>query len=246
MNYRYCYRRTKKTCPGALAQTVAVFIDHDHHRSSDNMTAQTSVSAKPKSSANAGRPSQARQSRSAACCVARRRHKVEPRQPATPAQLWTGTRSAAESGAAMRTSPERPARIMRENHVQPAGSFGKTGENRLALSNPSSRRKALVSLALDPYTGRRRRGRVVEGTPLLRVQTGNRLEGSNPFVSATTIRFYYIPPLPPPFCILRCMSGKRRETPADTGWTSMNSSTFLLMAAVAWRRPRRGRMKGER
>src|SRR5690606_21537036 len=34
------------------------------------------------------------------------------------------------------------------------------------------------------YTGRRRRGRVVEGTPLLRVQTGNRLEGSNPFVSA--------------------------------------------------------------
>jgi hypothetical protein len=26
---------------------------------------------------------------------------------------------------------------------------------------------------------------VVEGTPLLRAQTGNRLEGSNPFVSAT-------------------------------------------------------------
>ena len=26
---------------------------------------------------------------------------------------------------------------------------------------------------------------MVEGTPLLRVQTGNRLEGSNPFVSAT-------------------------------------------------------------
>jgi hypothetical protein len=26
---------------------------------------------------------------------------------------------------------------------------------------------------------------VVEGTPLLRVQTGNRLEGSNPFLSAT-------------------------------------------------------------
>jgi hypothetical protein len=26
---------------------------------------------------------------------------------------------------------------------------------------------------------------VVEGTPLLRVQAGNRLEGSNPFVSAT-------------------------------------------------------------
>lgn len=26
---------------------------------------------------------------------------------------------------------------------------------------------------------------MVEGTPLLRVQAGNRLEGSNPFVSAT-------------------------------------------------------------
>ncbi len=26
---------------------------------------------------------------------------------------------------------------------------------------------------------------MVEGTPLLRAQTGNRLEGSNPFVSAT-------------------------------------------------------------
>ena len=36
------------------------------------------------------------------------------------------------------------------------------------------------------YTRRRRRGRVVEGTPLLRVQAGNRLEGSNPFVSATS------------------------------------------------------------
>src|SRR5690606_13043868 len=45
--------------------------------------------------------------------------------------------------------------------------------------------KALVSPPLAPYTGQRRRGRVVEGTPLLRVQTGNRLEGSNPFVSAT-------------------------------------------------------------
>ena len=45
--------------------------------------------------------------------------------------------------------------------------------------------KGLVSVLPDPYTDRRRRGRVVEGTPLLRVQTGNRLEGSNPFVSAT-------------------------------------------------------------
>ncbi len=38
---------------------------------------------------------------------------------------------------------------------------------------------------LDRYTHRWRCGRVVEGTPLLRVQAGNRLEGSNPFVSAT-------------------------------------------------------------
>ena len=31
---------------------------------------------------------------------------------------------------------------------------------------------------------------MVEGTPLLRVQAGNRLEGSNPFVSAIT--FLYV------------------------------------------------------
>ena len=43
----------------------------------------------------------------------------------------------------------------------------------------------LVTMDAGPYTDRRRRGRVVEGTPLLRVQAGNRLEGSNPFVSAT-------------------------------------------------------------
>ena len=42
----------------------------------------------------------------------------------------------------------------------------------------------LVTMDAGPYTDRRRRGRVVEGTPLLRVQAGNRLEGSNPFVSA--------------------------------------------------------------
>lgn len=47
-----------------------------------------------------------------------------------------------------------------------------------------SHENPLVSPFPAPYTGRRRRGRVVEGTPLLRVQTGNRLEGSNPFVSA--------------------------------------------------------------
>ena len=34
---------------------------------------------------------------------------------------------------------------------------------------------------------------MVEGTPLLRVQTGNRLEGSNPFVSATCPRESVLP-----------------------------------------------------
>lgn len=34
---------------------------------------------------------------------------------------------------------------------------------------------------------------MVEGTPLLRVQTGNRLEGSNPFVSATWPREIVLP-----------------------------------------------------
>jgi len=34
---------------------------------------------------------------------------------------------------------------------------------------------------------------VVEGTPLLRVQTGNRLEGSNPFGSATCLNESVLP-----------------------------------------------------
>ena len=34
---------------------------------------------------------------------------------------------------------------------------------------------------------------MVEGTPLLRAQTGNRLEGSNPFVSATCPRESVLP-----------------------------------------------------
>ena len=46
----------------------------------------------------------------------------------------------------------------------------------------------LVFTFLPPYTGQRSGGRVVEGTPLLRVQAGNRLEGSNPFHSATCPR----------------------------------------------------------
>ncbi len=39
---------------------------------------------------------------------------------------------------------------------------------------------------------------MVEGTPLLRVQTGNRLEGSNPFVSATCPRESVLPIRPRP------------------------------------------------
>ena len=46
-------------------------------------------------------------------------------------------------------------------------------------------KNTLVLPALAAYTSRRSGGRVVEGTPLLRVQAGNRLEGSNPFRSAT-------------------------------------------------------------
>ena len=34
---------------------------------------------------------------------------------------------------------------------------------------------------------------MVEGTPLLRVQAGNRLEGSNPFVSATSLQGIVLP-----------------------------------------------------
>ena len=33
---------------------------------------------------------------------------------------------------------------------------------------------------------------MVEGTPLLRAQTGNRLEGSNPFVSATLLLWPFL------------------------------------------------------
>ena len=56
-------------------------------------------------------------------------------------------------------------------------------------------KKALVTTPGHPYTGRRSGGRVVEGTPLLRVQAGNRLEGSNPFHSAIlSISQHMIPP----------------------------------------------------
>ena len=46
----------------------------------------------------------------------------------------------------------------------------------------------LYLVHLRGYTRWRRRGRVVEGTPLLRAHTGNGIEGSNPFVSATCPR----------------------------------------------------------
>ena len=51
-------------------------------------------------------------------------------------------------------------------------------------------KKPLVCPEDHKYTGRRRRGRVVEGTPLLRVQARKGLEGSNPFVSATHLKIY--------------------------------------------------------
>ncbi len=70
------------------------------------------------------------------------------------------------------TSPHSPAR-----HPLPL---------QLRLRFASDRAHFLLYPPRIPgYCRRRRRGRVVEGTPLLRVQTGNRLEGSNPFVSAT-------------------------------------------------------------
>ena len=57
----------------------------------------------------------------------------------------------------------------------------------------SATKITLVVPALAAYTGRRSGGRVVEGTPLLRVQAGNRLEGSNPFRSATSRRSCIFP-----------------------------------------------------
>ena len=48
---------------------------------------------------------------------------------------------------------------------------------------------ALYPLCILRYTRRRRRGRVVEGAPLLREYTGNGIEGSNPFVSAIFAAF---------------------------------------------------------
>ena len=68
------------------------------------------------------------------------------------------------------------------------GKSGKMHENSHLGSFAAVSRKALVFPALGQYTGRRSGGRVVEGTPLLRVQARKGLEGSNPFHSATYFR----------------------------------------------------------
>ena len=52
---------------------------------------------------------------------------------------------------------------------------------------------ALWPRYLANISGPRRGGRVVEGTPLLRVQRGNPLEGSNPFLSAIFPRESVLP-----------------------------------------------------
>ena len=74
---------------------------------------------------------------------------------------------------------------------------------------------------------------MVEGTPLLRVQAGNRLEGSNPFVSAIFPRESVLPiRLRPDFSVVfegyaggaehrpLCREGRKRSLRADILWTS--------------------------
>lgn len=99
----------------------------------------------------------------------------------------------------------------------------------------------LVSVAHAPYTRRRRRGRVVEGTPLLRVQTGNRLEGSNPFVSAT-FRYRIRPTAPIGTFFLFVSKGVGRAIrPSETGCVTQNGSpNGLRLPSSAPRRPRDG------
>ena len=67
------------------------------------------------------------------------------------------------------------------------GKSGKMHENSHLGSFAAVSRKALVFPALGQYTGRRSGGRVVEGTPLLRVQARKGLEGSNPFHSGYSV-----------------------------------------------------------
>ena len=73
---------------------------------------------------------------------------------------------------------------------------------------------------------------MVEGTPLLRVQTGNRLEGSNPFHSATCPSESVLPiRLRPDFSVvfggyaggaedwLGCQASRKWSLRADILWT---------------------------
>lgn len=60
------------------------------------------------------------------------------------------------------------ARILHANHVQYCKSSGKQAENPYFVGAGRKLKKRLVSLGCGTYTGQRRRGRVVEGAPLLR------------------------------------------------------------------------------
>lgn len=74
---------------------------------------------------------------------------------------------------------------------------------------------------------------MVEGTPLLRVQAGNRLEGSNPFVSATNpyeinlpirLRGFFHPGKP--------IEGESPQwTHSDSGWERYREAQLLSSEA---------------
>lgn len=87
-------------------------------------------------------------------------------------RCWTKTRSTISAKPSARTrfrphpTTRHPPQRFRPSPSRPTNN---------PLARPQSHR----------YCGRRSCGRVVEGTPLLRAQAGNRLEGSNPFGSAT-------------------------------------------------------------
>ena len=74
---------------------------------------------------------------------------------------------------------------------------------------------ALQLLLRRGYTLRRRRGRVVEGTPLLRVQARKGLEGSNPFVSATY--FFEVAEYLASFAVLRPWGSDRGSIVSSCG-----------------------------
>ena len=78
-----------------------------------------------------------------------------------------------------------PRRIAAFYALEPAVPDAQTPyAKRRAGQQPCKAHFDLWTLSEGGYTRRRRRGRVVEGTPLLRAHTGNGIEGSNPFVSA--------------------------------------------------------------